>query len=123
MTGNDPTAPGSGKEKQERYRRPVTTPTDPPSGDPSDRPVQRLRVRRAPRYEVFLGMGALLGIVVALVAGSIGPVDPQTGRAKLIGYLAVGLALLGALLGGLVAVTLERFSRRSRFDGGGPRSR
>jgi MFS family permease len=85
--------------------------------------VQRLRVRRAPRYEVFLGMGALLGIVVALVAGSIGPVDPQTGRAKLIGYLAMGLALLGALLGGLVAVTLERFSRRSRFDGGGPRSR
>jgi MFS family permease len=85
--------------------------------------VQRLRVRRAPRYEVFLGTGAFIGLLVAVVAGSIGPVDPQTGRAKLIGYLAMGLALLGALLGGLVAVTLERFSRRSRLDGGGTRSR
>ena len=101
----------------------MSTPTDPPSADPSDRPVQRLRVRRAPRYEVFLGTGALLGLLVAVVAGSIGPVDPQTGRAKLIGYLAMALALLGGLLGGLVAVTLERFSRRSRLDGGGPRSR
>jgi MFS family permease len=101
----------------------VSTPSDPPSADPSGRPVHRLRVRRAPRYEVFLGTGALLGFLVAVVAGSIGPVDPQTGRAKLIGYLAMGLALLGALLGGLVAVTLERFSRRSRLDGGGPRSR
>jgi MFS family permease len=101
----------------------VSTPSDPPSADPSGRPVQRLRVRRAPRYEVFLGTGALLGLLVAVVAGSIGPVDPQTGRAKLIGYLAMGLALLGALLGGLVAVTLERFSRRSRLDGGGTRSR
>ena len=85
--------------------------------------MQRLRVRRAPRYEAFLGVGAVVGLVVALIAGSVGPVDPQTGRMKLIGYLAMGLVLLGALLGGLVAVTLERFSRRSRLDGGDPRAR
>jgi hypothetical protein len=85
--------------------------------------VRRLRVRRAPRYEAFLGVGALIGLVVAVFAGGTGPVDPQTGRMKLIGYLAMALALLGGLLGGLVAVTLERFSRRSRLDGGGPRSR
>jgi hypothetical protein len=97
----------------------VTTPTDPPAGDPSDRPVQRLRVRRAPRYETFLGTGAVLGIVVALVAGSIGPVDPQTGRAKLIGYLAMALILIGGLLGAGVAVALERFSSRSRLDARG----
>jgi hypothetical protein len=85
--------------------------------------VRQLRVRRAPRYEAFLGVGALIGLVVALIAGGTGPVDPQTGRIKLIGYLAMALVLLGGLLGGLVAVTLERFSRRSRLDGGGPRSR
>jgi MFS family permease len=85
--------------------------------------VRQLRVRRAPRYEAFLGVGAVVGLVVAVIAGATGPVDPQTGRMKLIGYLAMGLVLLGGLLGGLVAVTLERFSRRSRLDGGGPRSR
>jgi hypothetical protein len=101
----------------------VSPPSDPTPTDPGDRPVRQLRVRRAPRYEAFLGVGALVGLVVAVLAGVTGPVDPQVGRVKLIGYLVMGLGLLGALLGGLVAVTLERFSRRSRFDGGGPRSR
>jgi len=96
----------------------VSQPTDPQPTDPAEGPVRRLRVRRAPRYEVFLGTGAMLGLVIALVAGSAGPVDPQTGRAKLIGYLAMGLVLLGGLAGGVVAVALERFSRRSRIDTG-----
>jgi MFS family permease len=94
----------------------VSEPTEPRPTDPAERPVRRLRVRRAPRYEVFLATGALVGLVIALVAGSAGPVDPQTGRAKLIGYLAMGLMLLGGLLGGLVAVGFERFSRRSSID-------
>jgi MFS family permease len=98
----------------------VSEPTDPKPTDPAQGPVRRLRVRRAPRYKVFLATGALIGLVVALVTGSAGPVDPQTGRAKLIGYLAMGLILLGGLLGGLVAVALERFSRRSSIDVGRP---
>ena len=95
-------------------------PTDPQPTDPAEGPVRRLRVRRAPRYEVFLGTGALIGLVLALVLGSTGPVDPQTGRAKLIGYLAMALILLGGLAGGLVAVVIERFSRRSSIDAGRP---
>ena len=95
----------------------MSQPTDPQPTDPAAGPVRRLRVRRSPRYEIFIGTGALLGLLIALVVGNTGPVDPQTGRAKLIGYLAMGLMLLGGLVGGVVAVALERFSRRSRIDG------
>jgi cation transporter-like permease len=96
----------------------VSQPTDPTQPQPSDPagPVRRLRVRRSPKYAAFIVTGALLGLLVAIVAGATGPVDPQTGRAKLIGYLAMALVLLGGLLGAGVAVALERFSGRSRLD-------
>lgn len=82
-------------------------------------PVQRVRVRRAPRYEVFLGFGALLGVAVALVSGLTGPIEAGFGRAKLVGYLAIGFGMLGALLGGLVAVLIERL-RRPKDTAGAP---
>ena len=95
------------------YRRHVSSPDQ---QEPTDTtPVRSLRVRRSPRYGAFLATGAVLGLVVALVAGSVGPVDPQTGRAKLLGYLAMTLVLLGGLAGVGVAVALERFAPRSRF--------
>jgi hypothetical protein len=92
-----------------------------PGSDPARGPVRRLRVRRAPRYEVFIGAGALVGLLLAVVTGGTGVADPQTGRAKLIGYLAMGLMLVGGLLGGAVAVALEAFSRRSRITVDRPR--
>ena len=77
-------------------------------------PVRQARVRRAPRYGVFLATGALIGLVTALVSGLTGPGDPGVGRAKLVGYLAIAFVLLGATLGGLVAVSIERWGRRDR---------
>jgi cation transporter-like permease len=102
----------------------VTQPTDPtpppqPSEQPSAGPVRRLRVRRSPKYAAFIVTGALIGLLVAIVAGGTGAVDPQFSRAKLIGYLAMALVLVGGLLGAGVAVALERFSTRSRLDARG----
>ncbi len=77
-------------------------------------PIRQARVRRAPRYGVFLATGALIGLVTALVSGLTGPGDPGVGRGKLVGYLAIGFVLLGALLGGLVAVSIEHWGRRGR---------
>jgi hypothetical protein len=68
-------------------------------------------VRRHPRYSAFLLTGGVVGLVVAVVAGLAGSGDPGQSRGPLIGYLAVLLGLLGALLGGVVALVLDR--RRS----------
>ena len=86
---------------------PSQTP-EPPTPDPQGR---RLPVRRAPRYGAFLLTGGIVGVVVAVVAGLAGPGDPGQSRGPLIGYLAVLLGLLGALLGGVVALLLDRRRR------------
>lgn len=75
-------------------------------------PVRQARVRRAPRYPAFVGVGAGLGLLIALISGLTGPVTADFGRGQLVGYLAIGFGLLGAALGGLVAVLIERLASR-----------
>jgi hypothetical protein len=86
---------------------------DRPTSDPSaGRPQLDVRhVHRSPRYGAFLVTGGLVGVFVALVSGTIGTGDGSISTGRLIGYLAVVFGLLGALLGGAVAVLIERFSR------------
>ncbi len=80
------------------------------AGDPAGHlDVRQVRVRRAPRYGRFLGTGAVLGLLAALVGGLTGPGDPSVGRGALVGYLALAFGLLGALAGGATAVLIERF--------------
>jgi hypothetical protein len=55
--------------------------------------------------------GALVGVALAVVSGLMGTGDGSIGTGQLIGYLAMVFGLLGALLGGAVAVLIERFSR------------
>jgi hypothetical protein len=74
------------------------------------RPTLRT-VHRAPKYGAFLLTGAVVGVIVAVISGAIGTGDGSIGTGRLIGYLAVLFGLLGALLGGAVAVVIERFSR------------
>ncbi|MGL5859119.1 MAG: hypothetical protein ACRC35_12085 [Angustibacter sp.] len=69
------------------------------------------RVRRVPRYRAFLGAGAGVGLLTAIVVGVTGPADPSVGRGSVIGYLALLFGLLGAVTGGAVAVVLERRHR------------
>jgi hypothetical protein len=106
---------GSVKHRAAGYRRGVSEQQD--AGSPATAGRTRTaRVRRAPRYGVFLGTGAAVGVLVAVVSGLIGPVDAQSSRGQLIGYLAIGFGLIGGLLGGTAAVLVERFGRRSRID-------
>jgi hypothetical protein len=76
-----------------------------------------VRIRRAPRYRAFVLVGAILGLVVGAVASIVLGGGPGTFSAvTLTGYVGVIGLLLGGLLGGAVAVLVERPRR-------GPRSR
>ena len=73
--------------------------------------------RRTPRYAAFLGTGAVVGVLAAVVL-VLGPGAHVDDTRRLLLYLAALLAGLGALLGGVVAVLLE--GRRRPTDRGAP---
>lgn len=74
-----------------------------------------VRVRRSPRIGVFLALGAALGAIVALIAVASVPPDPQVPTPQALGFLALLLAPVGALVGGGVAVLIDTVGdRRAR---------
>ena len=81
-----------------------------PEGGPTPRDLEeavRARRRREPRYGAFLVTGALVGVLAAAaVVLVVGAPSATYTRPTVLGYLAVSLGLLGALLGGLAAVLL-----------------
>lgn len=76
----------------------------------SDR--RQVRVRRSPKIGVFLAIGAVLGALVAIVAVNVTPPDAFVPAPQAIGFLALLLAPLGALLGGVVALVFDAVSER-----------
>jgi hypothetical protein len=76
--------------------------------EPARAPVQ-VRVRRAPRYRAFVLTGALIGAIAGIVASLLlGDPTSLFSSGTTTGYLAAIGLLLGALLGGAVAVLVER---------------
>ncbi len=84
-------------------------------------------VRRVPRYGVFMGLGAVLGIVVAFVltvagAGGLSAVmngempvtdsGVQYGFGQVLGFTLLYLVPIGIAVGALAAVLIERLTRR-----------
>ena len=73
-----------------------------------------VRIRRAPKFSVFLIVGAALGIIVALILTSLFPIDPQVGFGATFGYFAIFGVTGGVLIGGIVALIFDRvLSRRT----------
>jgi hypothetical protein len=66
------------------------------------------RIRREPRYRVFVVTGVVLGLAAAVVLTATRPEQQQYSPLAVFGYLAVSLVILGGLLGGLLAVLLVR---------------
>jgi MFS family permease len=96
--------------------------------DPQHAPSVRdeivtVRVRRSPKYSVFLLLGAALGILVAMILtlafGGTAEVSPNSGvrysSMQVFGFIALICAPIGLALGGAVALVLERMvGRRTR---------
>ena len=91
--------------------RPRSDFPEPPPVDPADDPdrlVIPAHVRRAPRFGRMIGTGVGAGILAAMVIALVLPNSSGTGRFTVFVVLALGLSLLGALIGGALATGLDR---------------
>lgn len=85
--------------------------------------IETVRVRRAPKYSVFLAVGAGVGIVVAMILtfvynGTTG-ISPNTGlvysQTQVFGFLSLIFITVGVVAGGVTALILDRvLARRTR---------
>jgi hypothetical protein len=74
-----------------------------------------VRIRRAPKFSVFLVLGALIGVLVSLILTASFPIDPAVGFGPTFGYFAIYGLVGGILLGSIVALIFDRISvRRSK---------
>jgi hypothetical protein len=101
---------------------PRETPRETPHAEAHVDEIVEARVRRSPRYGVFLALGAALGVLVAMIltfAFDSGERVADNGavysQGQVFGFLAlVGIAV-GLAVGGLVALLLDRIiGRRTR---------
>jgi hypothetical protein len=75
----------------------------------------RVRIRRAPKFSVFIIVGGAIGVIVTLILTSLFPADPTIGFAPLFGYFAIYGVTGGVLLGAIVALVFDRvLARRAK---------
>ncbi|SDQ61604.1 potassium transporter Trk [Microbacterium sp. cf332] len=81
--------------------------------------VESARVRRVPKYSVFLLLGAAVGIILSLALTFGIPdegVSTSTGleysAGQVFGFVALGAIPIGMAAGGVVALILDRAARR-----------
>jgi len=78
----------------------------------TDDQEQRARIRRAPKFSVFLVIGAVVGIFVSLILTASYPIDPTVGFGATFGYFAIYGFVGGLLLGSIVALIFDRVLSR-----------
>ena len=69
-------------------------------------------VRRAPRYPAFIGLGIVLGALVALVLTFAFPESGGYDRGQVFGFLLLWCGAFGAALGGVTALVVDRMLAR-----------
>ena len=71
-----------------------------------------VRIRRAPRFSVFVILGAVIGVIASLIATASFPIDRNVGFAATFGYFAIYGLVAGVLLGCIVALIFDRVLAR-----------
>lgn len=68
--------------------------------------------RRTPLFSRFIGSGAVLGALIAILAAALSQRAGGYGALAAYGYFALVGVFLGALIGALVSVVLDSRSAR-----------
>ena len=85
----------------------------PSNPDPATTPSENIEVQvyAAPKFWPFMGIGALLGVVIAFISAYTGEESVDFSRASVAGFLSVGFAFAGVLLAGIVFLVVDRITR------------
>lgn len=89
-------------------------PAEQPHAEPVETVVahETLQVRRAPRITRFLAIGAVVGILVALILTVAFPENDDYDRGQVFGFLLLFCGVIGLGLGALTALILDRRAAR-----------
>ena len=67
-------------------------------------------VRRSPRFTAFLITGGIVGLLIGFFLSVVGHPDTRYDASAVLGFLGLICAGLGVLVGGIIAVLLDRRS-------------
>ena len=109
----DPVTPARGLQSPEQPARPASE--EEHSAAPRGPQERVLSVRRAPSIPAFIILGLVLGLIVAALSTLFGPVDQAYTPGAIFGLMAVIFGTAGATLGALLALYLDRRSRRRAY--------
>ena len=71
---------------------------------------QPRKVRRTPNFPAFLISGGLVGLIVGVFVSVFGPADVRYDASASLGFLGLICAGLGVLVGGVIAVLVDKRS-------------
>jgi len=74
--------------------------------------ISEVRIRRSPRYLRFMGVGAALGVIAALILTIAFPAAAEFSPTQVFGFLGLFLVVIGGALGAVVALLLDRAGSR-----------
>lgn len=85
--------------------------------------VTKARVRRVPRYGVFLVMGGVLGIITSVIltlafdgSSEASEIGVTYSQGQVLGFLTLYCAVGGVMIGALVALILDKVVGRRGHD-------
>lgn len=69
-------------------------------------------VRRAPRYPRFIALGAVVGVIAALILTFAFPDNEEFDKGQVFGFLLLVCGTIGVALGAVVALVIDRVTSR-----------
>jgi len=90
----------------------VTLPEPAADGAHESHETRVATLRRAPRMGVFIGLGAILGIILTVSITTAFPADPNVGMWATVAYMSLFGITGGIVLGAIVGLIADRVSRR-----------
>lgn len=79
--------------------------------------TEKVTLRRAPKIPAFLIVGGGVGAIVTFILTSLFPVDPLVGFGPLFAYFALFGVTGGVLLGAILALIVDRRSKKRAKPG------